>query len=153
MVHTVTRSCRLRAPPGEVWRCATSMPEVDREMRPILRMTWPREADARALDDPGVPVGEPLFTSWILLFGVLPVDRMRVTLAEVEPGRRFVERSTPAVLRSWRHAREVAPDGEGCRVTDTLELEAPAFGGAVAAFVGWFFSHRHRRLRARFGAA
>lgn len=153
MIYSIIRSSRLAAPAQEVWEHATSLSSIQAELRPLLRMTWPRAANGIALDDPDVPLHEPLFPSWILLFGLFPVDRMDLTLTEVGPGHRFVEESRPTLLRSWRHERGVVPDGAGCVVTDSLQLQAPLFGGLVAWFVSLLFDHRHRRLRALFGAA
>lgn len=153
VTRTVTRSSRLAAPAERVWAHATSMASITREMAPWLRMTFPPEAAGVALDDPRVRLGEPLFTSWVLLLGVVPVERMDLTLAELDPGRRFVEQSRTRVLKGWRHERRVEPDGDGCVVTDTLTLTPPvgALAGPLEWFVGRFFEHRHRRLRALFG--
>jgi ligand-binding SRPBCC domain-containing protein len=151
---TLTRTSRLPAPPDVVWRHATSMPSVNREMGPWLLMTYPAEARERSLGDAAVVLGEPLFTSWILFLGLVPVERMRVTIVELEPGRRFVERSPPLLLRSWRHERSVEPSEEGCVVTDVVTAEPPFawFSPVVGFVVGRFFTHRHDRLRRIFAA-
>lgn len=150
--RTVSRSSRLAAPAAKVWAHATSMPALSREMTPWMRMTYPPEARDMSLDDAGVRPGEPLFKSWVLVLGVLPVERMNVTIAEVDPGRRFVEQSRTSVMKSWRHERRVEPDGDGCVLTDTLMMEPPvaALAGPIAWFIGRFFDHRHRVLRALF---
>ena len=152
---TVMRSSRLRASAADVWTAATSMDRINREMAPWLRMTYPSEAAGLTLDSPEVRLGEPLFTSYVLFLGVLPVERMLVTLTALEPGRRFVEQSRMLFIRSWRHERTIAPDGDGCVVTDQLTVEPPLpiFTPLVGAIVEAFFGHRHRQLRAFFGAA
>jgi ligand-binding SRPBCC domain-containing protein len=150
----IERSTQLAASAGEVWRHVTSIAGINAEMGPVLRMTAPAEARDRTLDDPEVTLGEPLFASYVLLLGVVPVERMKVTLVELAPGRRFVEESPMLVMRRWRHERSVEPSGGGCRVTDRVDFEprlawaARPMGVAVAAF----FRHRHRRLERRFGA-
>jgi hypothetical protein len=115
-------------------------------------MTAPPAARERGLDE--APVGEVLFRSWVLLFGLLPVERMDLVIEALEPGRRFVEASRVLVLRAWRHERTVEPDGpDACVVTDRL-TPAPRLallGPLVRAFVALFFDHRHRRLRRLFG--
>ncbi len=149
---TVTRISRLPAPAEVVWRHATSMPSVNREMGPWLRMTYPAEARDQSLADAAVVLGEPLFTSWILFLGLLPVERMRVTIVELEPGRRFVERSPPVLLRSWRHERSVEPSQDGCVVTDVVTAEPPFawFSPVLRVVAERFFTHRHARLRRLF---
>ena len=149
---TVTRSSTLHAPPGEVWLHATSLDGIHRELSPWMRMTAPAEARGLSLDGAQVPLGEPLFTSWILLLGFFPVERMRLTLVELEPGRRFVEQSGTTFMRLWRHERTVEAAPAGCTITDKLTLAAPLvlFTPLVAKLIGYFFNHRHRRLRRLF---
>jgi ligand-binding SRPBCC domain-containing protein len=145
---TITRTTRLPAPAAAVWRSAPTLAGINREMRPWLTMHAPPELDGVSLDDERVVLGEPLFSSPVRLFGLVPVDRMAVTLVELDRGRRFVEESPMRSMRRWRHERTVEPDGAGCRVTDTVTFEplvaaaAPLVRRAVAAF----FAHRHRQL-------
>ena len=69
----------------------------------------------------------PLGRSWILLGGVLPVDYDDLCLAELEPGRRFLERSRTLAFRVWQHERVVEPEGAGaCGVTDRARLRVQA---------------------------
>ena len=123
-------------------------------MAPWLRMTAPAEARGLALDDAGAALGEPLFTSLVLLGGVVPVDRMRVTITELEPGRRFVERSPMISVRGWRHERVVDPHPAGCLVVDRVSFEprVGAMAMAMRAAIGAFFAHRHRQLGRIFNA-
>lgn len=155
-VVAVSRSSRLAASAPIVWAHATAMADINRELAPWMRMTFPPAAAGLSLADADADVrlGEPLFTSWILFLGFLPVDRMRLVLTELDPGRRFVERSAMTVLRSWRHERTVEPDGDGCVVTDSVEAAPPlGFGAPILRWVlGRFFAHRHRRLLRTFGA-
>ena len=150
----IERSTPLRASAAEVWRHATSLDGINREMAPWLRMTAPAAARGLALDDAGAALGAPLFTSVVLLGGIVPVERMRVTIAELEPGRRFVERSPMLALRAWRHERIVEPHQAGCLVIDRVSFEPrlAAAGPLARAAVGAFFAHRHRQLGRLFNA-
>jgi hypothetical protein len=87
----VEQTTELSAPAGVVWERAVSPEGINHELAPLLRMTMPRGLRGATIDD--VAVGEPLGRAWILLFGFLPVDYDDLALAEVEPGRRFLERS------------------------------------------------------------
>jgi ligand-binding SRPBCC domain-containing protein len=142
---------RLAAPPGRVWGHVSTVAGVNYELRPFLRMTAP--ADLQRLEPGRVPLGEPACRSWLLLFGVVPVDYDDLTLVELEPGRGFHERSRMLSMRVWEHERRIEPDGGGCTVIDRLALEPRlrGTGALLEPLVRELFRHRHRRLRRRFG--
>lgn len=156
--RSVSRSVALAAPAERVWKRAARIEGVNAELRPILRMTAPRRLRGASIED--LEVGVPAGRSWLLLGGVLPVDYDDLCLAELDPPRRFLERSRMASMDLWQHERSVSPHGEGaCAVTDTLtfRLRRPlaAAPGAMALaerIVGALFSHRHRRLVAMHGS-
>lgn len=140
------------APPSTVWAHATSMAGIQRELRPLVTMTFP--AWASALTPETVKLGERLFRSWILLFGVVPVEYDDLTLVALEPGRRFLEESRTLTQRVWRHERIVEPCRGGSRLTDRLRLtpRLALFGGLQVGVVRMLFRHRHRNLARLFGA-
>jgi ligand-binding SRPBCC domain-containing protein len=134
-----------------VWAHASSMKGVSRELWPLLRMTYPGGADS-LVREPFVP-GERLFRSRLLLFGILPIDRSDLTLIELQPGSRFLERSPMATQRVWEHERLLEPVAGGTRVTDRLTWRG-RFAGAGMMFglsVPILFKWRHRRLKHIFG--
>ncbi len=136
-----------------VWVHCGSMKGVSRELWPWLRMTYPKGAESLVVD-PFVP-GTLLFRSRLLLLGFLPVDRSDLTLLELQPGRRFLERSSMATQRLWQHERVLEPVPEGTRITDRLEWRG-RFPGATATFaiaVPFLFKWRHHRLNQIFGKA
>ena len=139
----------LAASPEEVWAWATSPDGISSELRPLVRMTFP--ADQATLAESGFMPGRPLFRSWFLLFGLLPVDRLHLTLLEFEPGRRFLEQSPMLSMRCWRHERIVVPCAGGVRLTDNLAFAPRLARPLVAWFVKLLFRQRHRVLRRRFG--
>jgi len=150
-VHTVEQSSVLGRPAAEVWDRAVTEEGINDELAPILRMTMPARLRGKTVDT--VEVGVPLGRSWILLFGVLPVDYDDLRLAELEPGRRFLERSRTLSFSVWQHERVIEPSGTGCRVTDRLGFELkraiawiPGAARLATAIVGFLFRHRHRRL-------
>jgi hypothetical protein len=136
----------------EIWARAISEEGINDELRPILRMTMPAALRGKTIDD--VEVGVPLGRSWILLFGLIPVDYDYLHLAELGPGHRFLERSEMLSMRVWQHERSVEPVGEDTsRVTDRLGFELrrplawiPGSGRLARAIVAALFRHRHRRL-------
>jgi hypothetical protein len=138
------------ASPAAVWARVSTMEGVNAELRPLARMTYPAGIDR--LDSAVVPLGQRLFRSWILLFGVLPVDYDDLTLVRVEPGRGFLEQSSLLTQRRWVHERLLDAVAGGCRVTDRIGFEprVPFGGGVMRAVFHFFFRHRHRRLARAF---
>lgn len=157
--RTLTFTSRLSRTADDVWAHATSMRGVNQELAPWLRMTYPKGFDdlaAIALRAGGAPPGAPLFTSWILAFGIVPAERWRLRIVALGPERRFVEESRVLTLALWRHERAVTPEGEhACTLRDTLTF-SPRVALALplaTKLVRALFRHRHAFLTRRFGAA
>jgi ligand-binding SRPBCC domain-containing protein len=144
-------SSTLRASAETVWAHATSMRGVNEELAPWVRMTVPRRARGKSIAD--APPGREAFASVLLAFGVVPFDVHHLTLESVDTGH-FIEESWSWLNRRWRHERTVDPAGEGCVVTDRVTFDPRVARGAIVVMpiVRRLFEHRHRVLRARFGA-
>ncbi len=137
---------------SSVWARVVTPAGINDEMLPWMTMSPPRGATTSMRIDT-VEVGVPLGRFWLRLFGVLPFDYDLLTIAELEPGRRFHEKSSMLSMRRWEHERIVEPDGaDATVVTDRVTLEArlPFLTPIFARIVGWFFGHRHRRLARHF---
>ena len=142
----------LAAPPSEVWERVTSQEGLDHEFLPLLRMRFPSAHRGATIDS--LPVGTPVGRAWLLLGGVVPVDYDDLCLVEVEPGRRFLERSVLGSARTWEHERTVSARSDGATVlTDRLSFEPRVPGPLGPRAVRLVFTHRHRRLRSFFGTA
>ena len=152
MHSAFSRSSLLAAPPERIWERISTPEGVNDEFRPFLRMTFPEHV--RSLDPDSVPLGERICRSWVLLFGLFPVDYDDLVLVHVDPPHGFRERSTMLTQRSWEHERTLEPAGDGaCRLTDRLRFE-PRGGLPPALFAPTFrlvFRWRHIRLRKAFG--
>jgi len=145
-----TVSSNLAAPPDVVWRHAVSPAGVNRELRPLLRMTFP--ADVGDLAASWRP-GQRVFRSWLLLGGVVPVEYDDVVFEEIDPGRRFLERSSMLTQRVWEHERCIVPRAGGCTLTDRIRFvpRIPWLGGLQRAIFRTVFALRHRNLHHLFG--
>jgi hypothetical protein len=55
-----------------------------------------------------------------------------LTIAELEPGRRFVERSSMLSIEHWRHERLLTAVATGCDVHDRIRFAAPPAAGVAA---------------------
>ncbi len=144
---------RLQASAERVWAHASSFEGVNRELGPLLRMTYPRRF--AVLTPETVPLGRFAFRSWIQLFGLIPVEYDDITLVELEPGRMFHEVSRQMAAREWRHRRTVIPDGPGCILQDEIAFVPrwPAAGPIQARVFRLVFELRHRFLRRHFKGA
>jgi hypothetical protein len=141
----------LRAEPAAVWERAMSAEGINAELGPVLRMTVPRGLES--LDLHGLEPG-PLGRSWLLLFGLVPVDYDDIGLERIEPGRGFLERSTMLSQRLWEHERTIEPgEGEGTVIADRIAWEPrlPLPGRLLRPLFTAVFRHRHRRLQRHFG--
>src|SRR5688572_9426154 len=114
-------STALAAPAAEVWARAVTEEGINDELSPILRMTMPPGLKNKTVDT--VEVGVELGRSWILLGRLLPVYYDDLKLDELEPGRRFLERSRTLTFAVWQHERVIDGEGDGCRVPDRLGFE------------------------------
>jgi hypothetical protein len=150
--YALTFTSELDRSMAAVWEFVGTMNGVNAELAPWLRMTAPPEASNLRIED--APVGRPMFTSWVLLRGVLPIDRHCFMLAQVEPGHGFAEDSTSWSQRRWEHRRHLEPRNEHtCILTDRLTFtpRIRASGPLLERVIGAVFHHRHRVLHERFG--
>lgn len=98
--------------------------------------------------------GQRLFRSWILLAGILPVEYDDLTLVELEPGRRFLERSQLLSQRVWEHERVLTPHQGATRIEDRIRFE-PRLAALAPLYLLLFravFRYRHWKLRRIFGS-
>ena len=146
----VTRSL-LKASREEVWAMVSTARGINDELWPWFRMTAPRRLREGGLAE--VEIGRRICRSWVLLFGVLPVDYDDITLVRLEPPGGFLERSRTLSQRTWEHERTLEETPEGCVLTDRItyvpRLRVP--DRALRPVYAAVFRHRHRRLRRRFG--
>jgi ligand-binding SRPBCC domain-containing protein len=149
----IERQSVVDAPADQVWARVVTPEGINDEVRPWMTMSMPRGAESLTVDN--VPIGEPVGRAWLRLFGVVPFDYDRLTIAELVRGRSFDEQSTMMSMRRWRHERSVSPDGNGKAVVHdriTFQLRAPLrpLTPIVAASLRALFGHRHRRLQRHF---
>lgn len=124
---------------------------VNAELSPLVQMTAPEAFAQRPLQE--WPERQHLFSSWILLLGVLPIDRHAFYLHSVTPGKGFVESSSSTINALWKHERTIVPLAAGCRVTDAVEYRCrlPLLGYLLKPVYELVFWRRHRYLRSRYG--
>jgi len=138
--------------PEDFW-ARMSMDAVNAELMPLVRMTTP--AAWRQCPLPQWTMGQVLFRSVILLFGVLPVDVHALRLESIDPQRGFHERSSSWANRLWQHERTTEATAGGCIVTDQVTVvgRAPWMTWLMMPIYRFVFRHRHRRLQALYASA
>ncbi len=143
---TLNITSNLPAPLADVWHKVSTMEGVNDELTPFIRMTSPN--GMRRLPFTHASSKQPLFASWLLLFGVLPFDRHQLRLDEVWEGG-FRENSYSLIHRVWRHERVIVPNNLSCTLTDTVRFEprVPLLGYVLLPVIRFIFQHRHKRLQ------
>lgn len=150
VVRSFQTESLVRLSPALAWEHATTPSGINAEFHPFLRMTFP--ASIKRLSEDWYP-GKKLFRSWILLFGVIPVEYDDLALIEVEEGRRFLERSQMLSQKLWQHEREILEESDGVRIVDRVIFESrvPALEPVQSILFRAVFRYRHLRLRYLYG--
>jgi hypothetical protein len=153
----VRHEVELAVPAAALWDSVSRLEGVNHELAPWLRMTVPRGLAGATIADlePGRPAGR----SWLLLGGLIPVDYDDLCIDEVEPPRRFLERSRMLTMDPWEHERTITPAGPAaCLLADRLRFSlrrplrsVPGIDRLAMAIVAALFRHRHRRLAKLYG--
>jgi hypothetical protein len=166
---TVVFSSQVEASRTQVWSGVTTFAGVNQEFYPILRMTCP---DPSMRLTPNLVSEKPLFRSWLLLFGIFPIDYDLLCITKVVQNQCFEEKSSMGLMSEWNHHRHlcdatqenVSSQGsdkrrsnkwkkmlscEGTVVTDRLSFRPriPGTGWLLTWIVKLLFWYRHRRLR------
>lgn len=151
--HTFTHTSTVPASPEQVWARVVTAAGINDEMWPIMTMRLPRSSGVDSIED--IEVGERVGRAWLRLFGVFPFEYDDLMVAELDPGRRFLETSTMFSMRRWEHERTLSADAAGCRLSDRVTFEprlaVPGLAPLLTRVLAAFFAHRHRRLIRHFG--
>src|SRR5262245_37952122 len=101
--YSFTLATPLVAPAERVWAHASTFACVNRPLWPPVQMTYP-PAKARITPE-AFPEGQFAFRSWLLLFGLIPLDYDDLTLVELRLGQGFHEVSRMFAAPRWEHRR------------------------------------------------
>jgi hypothetical protein len=143
-------SSNLKISPEDVDGLLT-MKGVNKELSPFIRMTAPSEWSSKPIYE--WPRGKVLFASWILLFGIIPIDRHMFFFQSIDRHRGFAESSSSLMNKLWQHRRDINSNGPKVRVTDSVEFQCrlPVLECVLEPVYRFIFKHRHRVLRSYFG--
>jgi hypothetical protein len=145
-------SSNLKISPGDIDGLLT-MKGVNRELSPLIRMTAPSEWSSKPIFE--WPAGKVLFSSWILLFGILPIDRHTFFFQSIDRQRGFAESSTSITNKVWHHRRDIKMNEALPQITDTVTFQSrlPMLAYVLAPVYRLIFTHRHRVLRSYYGGS
>lgn len=128
---------------------AFSMSGVNFELSPLVRMTSPRRySDMSILE---WPKNQQVFTSVLLLFGVIPIDYHKFIFVALEQDG-FEERSSTLMNKEWRHKRVIVASGGTSLVIDNVSYKPrlPFVGLLMKSIYKFIFEHRHKRLNGKY---
>jgi hypothetical protein len=144
---TFTVSSVIHCHRKQLWNDITKLKNVNYELMPILKMTYPKQADIA--DIQSIKKGEVLFKSYFLLLGFIPVDLHYLRVVVVKDGYFFHENSYSLINSTWKHHRTLEGiDEEYTKITDWIRFnpKIPFLGYILKPFIHYLFKHRHRRL-------
>lgn len=145
---TLHFTSQLDASPETVWEWISHADTLREEFQPWLHLSAPDGIESLANLD--IVPDQPIFTSWMWLFGVLPIGRSKVTLKELTPGVGFVEESPMTGVRYWRHERRIHANNGGTLLDDEVTVVPYPFASLrTRLLVSLLFKHRHKVLKAR----
>ena len=149
--HSFTFRSQLAAEKTEVAQDALMMKGVNYELSPLVKMTAPTQWQHTSIAS--WPTHKRLFSSWLLLFGFIPIDYHHFLLKEVGDDG-FREASSSLMNAEWQHERKITTQrGGGTEVEDHVRYRSRLLlvGGFLKPIYQAVFRHRHRRLQKCYG--
>ncbi|HLP19769.1 MAG TPA: hypothetical protein VK174_05685 [Chitinophagales bacterium] len=133
-----------------LWQHITLMKNVNGELMPFAKMTYPQHM--AEIGGREVPLQVVLFKSVILLFGFMPIDLHYLRLDKLEYGTAFYENSYSLQHQYWKHTRTIIEHDAKVFVCDELHFGPRIFfmGYLLLPIYKMIFRHRHKQLRRYF---
>lgn len=148
---TFTIESEINSTKEILWKHVTQMKNVNAELLPYMRMTYP--ANMSEIGEREVPVQQVLFKSVILLFGFIPIDLHNLRLDKLEKGTAFYENSFSLHMRYWKHTRTISERNGKTFLKDEVHF-APRIsfvGNLLLPGFRMIFRNRHKNLLKHFG--
>jgi ligand-binding SRPBCC domain-containing protein len=133
-----------------IWQHITQMKNVNVELMPFARMTYPKEMSE--IGNREVPVQQVLFRSVILLLSFIPIDLHYLWFNRIDFGTAFYENSYSLQHCYWKHTRVISERNGYCFVKDELHF-APRIsflGNLLLPVYKRIFRNRHAKLTKHF---
>lgn len=133
-----------------LWKHVTQMKNVNAELMPFARMTYPQTMSE--IGNEQVPLNRVLFKSVIVLFGFLPLDIHYLRIEKLDYGTAFFENSYSWQHHYWKHTRIISERNGKIFVKDEIHF-APRIsflGNVLLPVYKLIFRNRHKNLKAAF---
>jgi len=140
----------INADRATVWKHVTQMKNVNAELMPYARMTYP--ADKAEIGGREVPFNQTLFTSIVFLFGFIPIDVHYLKFDKIVPGFAFYENSTTWTHQYWKHTRTLTENVKATIVRDEVHFcpKVIFLGFLFLPLLKFVFGNRHKQLAKAF---
>jgi ligand-binding SRPBCC domain-containing protein len=150
MDFTFSIESEINASKELVWQHVTQMKNVNAELMPYVRMTYPDERSEIAGRE--IPLNTVLFKSVLLLFGFIPIDLHFLRLEKLDTGNAFYENSYSLQHHYWKHTRTLKEVNGKTLVRDEVHF-APRIsitGYLLLPVCKTIFRNRHKQLQKHF---
>lgn len=130
-----------------LWKHITQMKNVNAELMPFARMTYPKEMSEIGANE--VPLKQTLFKSVVLLFGFIPADIHCLRFDKIDYGIAFYENSVTATHSYWKHTRTINERNGKIFLRDEVNF-LPRFypiGYLLLPLIKTIFKNRHKNLK------
>ena len=130
-------------------RDAFTMKGVNFELFPLVKMTsTTRYSNTSILE---WPKNQQVFTSILLLGGIVPIDYHNFTFVALESDG-FEECSNTLMNKEWKHKRTIKDFGGNALVIDNVSYKSRIYfvGLLMKPIYKFIFKHRHKRLREKY---
>ena len=125
------------------------MSGVNYELGPLLKMSAPDFWQSKSITE--WPTNQNLFSSNILLLGLIPIDRHFFNFKTIDSFG-FKENSKSLMNSLWSHERLIKSVGSGSVIKDVIIYKSKLgiLGNLFMPIYKAIFKHRHSRLRAKY---
>jgi hypothetical protein len=126
-----------------------NMSGVNYELGPFLKMSAPDIWQSKSITE--WPTNQNLFSSNILLLGLIPIDRHFFNFKTIDSFG-FKESSKSLMNSLWSHERLIKSVGSDSVIKDVIIYKSKLgiLGNLFMPIYKAIFKHRHNRLRAKY---
>lgn len=136
-------STHLKASPEMIWDTVKKKELLFYVIKPMAKFTMNNEKDFGYWQQNKRYIGK----SYVLSF--IPIGEREIFLERIDDQAREIQSREKGEigLKKWDHLISVAPEGDGVRYTDTIDIDAGILTLFYWLFACVFYKHRQRRWR------
>ncbi|MEO1564353.1 MAG: SRPBCC family protein [Pseudomonadota bacterium] len=135
MKRTVSLIFDYPYPAEQVWKVTTDLALLEEVMSGLIGF--------RALPTGQIFEGQRIKVG-VSLFNFFPYQPYEMEVVEFDPNRHyFRSHERGAGVRSWEHQLKLDETQSGCRLLETVEIDAGILTPAFKAWAAWVYRRRH----------